>query len=98
MKLRKLLENIEYKIIARRVEANLESRIASASETSLESEVENLTSDSRKVTKNTTFVCIVGAVSDGHKYIQEVIEKGVNRTDLKTFPFPIVIYNFIEKL
>lgn len=76
MKLRKLLENIEYKIIARRVEANLESRIASVSETSLESEVENLTSDSRKVTKNTTFVCIVGAVSDGHKYIQEVIEKG----------------------
>ena len=29
--------------------------------------------------------------------IEEVIEKGVNRTDLKTFPFPIVIYNFIEK-
>ncbi|MEN2399651.1 A/G-specific adenine glycosylase [Flavobacterium sp. MC2016-06] len=29
--------------------------------------------------------------------IKEVIENGVNMIDLKTFPFPIVIYNFIEK-
>lgn len=29
--------------------------------------------------------------------ISDVIEKGVDQTELITFPFPIVIYNFIEK-
>ena len=30
--------------------------------------------------------------------IKELIENGINKHDLKTFPFPIVIYNFIEKM
>lgn len=42
---------------------------------SLETEVTALTSDSRKVADGSAFVCIVGAVSDGHKYIDQVIEK-----------------------
>lgn len=42
---------------------------------SLETEVTSLTSDSRKVTDGSAFVCIVGAVSDGHQYIDQVIER-----------------------
>ncbi len=35
-----------------------------------------LTSDSRKVQRGTVFVSIVGAVSDGHKYVSAVVESG----------------------
>jgi UDP-N-acetylmuramoyl-L-alanyl-D-glutamate--2,6-diaminopimelate ligase len=38
--------------------------------------VTELVYDSRKVVKDCVFVCISGAVSDGHTYINEVIEKG----------------------
>lgn len=62
MKLIKLLENLEYDLINGNIEA----------------EVGNLTSDSRKAEKNTAFVCITGAVSDGHKYIEDVVQKGAS--------------------
>jgi len=62
MKLIKLLEHLDYEVINGK----------------LESEVDNLTSDSRKAKENTAFICIVGAVSDGHKYINEVVEKGAS--------------------
>ena len=32
--------------------------------------------DSRKVVEGSVFVCIKGAVSDGHDYIGEVVAKG----------------------
>jgi UDP-N-acetylmuramoyl-L-alanyl-D-glutamate--2,6-diaminopimelate ligase len=38
--------------------------------------VTELVYDSRKVVKGSVFVCITGAVSDGHTYIQEVARKG----------------------
>lgn len=38
--------------------------------------VTDLVYDSRKATKGCVFVCITGAVSDGHDYIGEVAEKG----------------------
>lgn len=38
--------------------------------------VDTLTSDSRKVCHNSAFVCIKGAVSDGHKYIPDVVSSG----------------------
>jgi UDP-N-acetylmuramoyl-L-alanyl-D-glutamate--2,6-diaminopimelate ligase len=38
--------------------------------------VTELVYDSRKVVKDSVFVCITGAVTDGHKYINEVTEKG----------------------
>lgn len=38
--------------------------------------VTELIYDSRKATKDCVFVCISGAVSDGHNYISDVIEKG----------------------
>lgn len=62
MKLAQLVDNMEYKLVSG----------------SLEAEVKNLTSDSRKVEKITAFVCIVGAVSDGHRFIPEVVEKGAS--------------------
>lgn len=62
MELVKLLEHLDYEIISGSIGA----------------EVDNLTSDSRKAMKNTVFICIVGAVSDGHKYISDVVEKGAS--------------------
>ncbi len=38
--------------------------------------VTELMNDSRKVVKNSVFVCISGAISDGHDFINEVAEKG----------------------
>ncbi|NLK27708.1 MAG: UDP-N-acetylmuramoyl-L-alanyl-D-glutamate--2,6-diaminopimelate ligase [Clostridiales bacterium] len=38
--------------------------------------VTDLVYDSRKVTKDSVFVCITGAIADGHNYIQEVVSKG----------------------
>ncbi len=39
-------------------------------------EITTLTNDSRKVEPGSVFVCISGAISDGHDYIDEVAEKG----------------------
>lgn len=60
MELSGLLEKIDYEILK-------------GSETI---EIENLVMDSRKVSQGDVFVCIHGAVSDGHKYIDDVIKKG----------------------
>lgn len=38
--------------------------------------VTDLVYDSRKITKDCVFVCIAGAVYDGHEYIAEAVEKG----------------------
>ena len=60
MKLTKLLERLEYKVVRG----------------SDQIEVTELINDSRKVSKGSVFVCISGAVSDGHSYVAEVAEKG----------------------
>lgn len=39
-------------------------------------EVSGVVYDSRKVEKNSLFICIKGAVSDGHDFAAEVVEKG----------------------
>lgn len=39
-------------------------------------EISTLVYDSRKITKDSVFVCIVGAVSDGHAYLDQAAEKG----------------------
>lgn len=59
MKLSRLVENVSVKVI----------------QGDIDCEIAGLTSDSRKVSEKTAFVCIVGAVSDGHKYLSEVIAK-----------------------
>lgn len=60
MRLDKLLERLEYKII----------------QGSEQIEVTTLCNDSRKVENGSAFVCISGAVSDGHGYVSDVISKG----------------------
>jgi UDP-N-acetylmuramoyl-L-alanyl-D-glutamate--2,6-diaminopimelate ligase len=60
MKLEHLLERLEYKCIQGDVHIS----------------VTDLVYDSRKATKDCVFVCITGAVSDGHDYIEEVAAKG----------------------
>ena len=62
MKLRKICEEIEYTLL----------------QGSLETEVRDIIYDSRKIAPETRFVCMVGAVTDGHKYIPDAVEKGAS--------------------
>lgn len=60
MKLDKLLERFEYETV----------------QGSAEIEVTTLVNDSRKVEKGSVFVCISGAVSDGHQFAADVAAEG----------------------
>ncbi|MDO4343463.1 MAG: UDP-N-acetylmuramoyl-L-alanyl-D-glutamate--2,6-diaminopimelate ligase [Eubacteriales bacterium] len=60
MKLSELLERLEYQCI----------------QGDLETEVTDIVNDSRKVREGCLFLCIKGAVSDGHKYVPDVVAKG----------------------
>ncbi len=60
MKTSDLCEKIEYKLL----------------QGSMNTEVSDIIYDSRKVTAGTMFVCMVGAVTDGHKYIPDAVNKG----------------------
>lgn len=59
MKLSALIEGLDYRVLSGDVQT----------------EVTTLTADSRKVIEGSVFVCIVGAASDGHSFISQVIEK-----------------------
>lgn len=63
MKLTKLLERLDYKVVAG----------------SDNIEITELVNDSRKVVPGSVFVCISGAVSDGHQYVKDVAEKVLQR-------------------
>ena len=60
MKLISLLERLEYTCI----------------QGSTDQEVKNVVYDSRKVEEVSLFICIRGAVVDGHKFVPDVIAKG----------------------
>ena len=60
MQIAKLLENLEYELVAG----------------SLNTEITTLVYDSRKVEKGSVFVCISGTVRDAHDFIPDVVEKG----------------------
>lgn len=60
MKLSRLLERLEYEVV----------------QGSDQTEITTLINDSRKAEKGSVFVCISGAVSDGHKFAEEVAQKG----------------------
>lgn len=60
MKLTKLLERLDYECLGGSVNI----------------EVEDVVYDSRKVREDSLFICIRGAVSDGHSFVDQVIEKG----------------------
>ncbi len=63
MKLDNLLKNLEYTCI--------QGSISGV-------EVSRIVYDSRKASEGDLFVCISGAVSDGHSFAREVAEKGVS--------------------
>ena len=60
MKLSDLLERLEYECL----------------QGSVDQEVTGLAYDSRKAEKGSVFVCIPGAVRDGHEFGPQVAEKG----------------------
>ena len=60
MKLTKLLERLKYTVL----------------QGSDKIEITTLCNDSRKVTEGSVFVCISGAVVDGHNFISDVADKG----------------------
>ena len=62
MKLKQLLERLEYETI----------------QGSDQTEITTLINDSRQVQQGSVFVCISGAVSDGHRFAREVAEKGAS--------------------
>ena len=59
MKLSRLLERVTY------------TRLQGV----LDVEVTDVVNDSRKVTRGSLFICIKGAVTDGHQYAADVIKK-----------------------
>lgn len=60
MQIQKLMEHLDYKLLTG----------------SMETEISTLVYDSRKVEKDSVFVCISGTVRDAHDFIPEVVEKG----------------------
>lgn len=44
----------------------------------MEAVVRDIVYDSRKIARDTVFVCMVGAVTDGHAYIPDAVEKGAS--------------------
>ncbi|MBQ7954277.1 MAG: UDP-N-acetylmuramoyl-L-alanyl-D-glutamate--2,6-diaminopimelate ligase [Lachnospiraceae bacterium] len=60
MRLEKLLEKLEYECVCG----------------NLQTEVTQVVYDSRKVTEGCLFICIEGAVFDGHEFASEVVSKG----------------------
>ena len=62
MRLTELLQNLEYICV----------------QGSLDTEVRSVVFDSRKADKDSLFICIKGAVSDGHKYAEDVAAQGAS--------------------
>ncbi len=62
MKLEKLLSSLSYEIL----------------KGSVDTDIDDIIYDSRKVVKGTAFVCLKGFNTDGHKYAQDAIEKGAS--------------------
>ncbi|MBQ4362255.1 MAG: UDP-N-acetylmuramoyl-L-alanyl-D-glutamate--2,6-diaminopimelate ligase [Lachnospiraceae bacterium] len=59
MKIKELLRDVDYQVL----------------QGDVENEMTTLVYDSRKAEEGCAFVCITGAVSDGHKYVPSVLEK-----------------------
>ena len=78
MKVSSLLERLEY----------------SCCQGSVEQEVSTVEYDSRKVIEDSLFICIKGAVVDGHKFIPQVFEKGalvtLSEKILETEEYPYI--------
>ena len=62
MKLEKILKNLDYKLV----------------QGSIEKDISDIIYDSRKISRDTIFVALVGYNTDGHKYIYDAISKGAS--------------------
>lgn len=62
MELKKILNNIDYELVKGNIDID----------------INDICYDSRKVTKGDMFVCLSGALSDGHNFIDMAIEKGAS--------------------
>ena len=62
MKLNDLLKNISFTLL----------------KGSLDTEINDIKYDSRKVTKNDMYIALIGYNSDGHDYIKDAIKNGAN--------------------
>ena len=80
MKLEKLLERMDYKVLAG----------------STDIEISTLVYDSRKVEKASVFVCISGAVSDAHDFIPDVVKKGAAAVVVEKDVTPIEGVTYIK--
>lgn len=60
MKVSQLVQEIEYELL----------------QGDLNQEVKDIVYDSRKVSENSLFICIRGALADGHSFVKDVIAKG----------------------
>ena len=69
MILKQLLERLEYEVV----------------QGSDKIEITTLINDSRKVEEGSVFVCISGAVSDGHQYVADVAKKGAKAVIVRLF-------------
>ena len=45
---------------------------------SLDRDVSDVADDSRNVTEDSVFVCRVGTVTDGHRFIWDAIDRGIS--------------------
>ncbi len=81
MKLSQILENTKYDLL----------------QGSTEVEITDIVYDSRNLTKNCVFVCIVGAVVDGHKFIGDAVAAGakavVVERDVSDIPQTTAVIN-----
>lgn len=62
MKLSRICQEVEYRLL----------------QGGMDVQVRDIVYDSRKIAKETMFVCMVGAVADGHHYIAEAVAKGAS--------------------
>lgn len=62
MLLRDVLKNVDYKVIKGNIDVN----------------IENIFYNSKNVCKNSAFIALVGYNMDGHKYIDDAIDRGAN--------------------
>ena len=80
MKLSKLLEKIEYTVLAGNIDT----------------EVSTLVYDSRKVQNGSVFVCISGSVRDAHEFIPDVVKNGASAVIVEKEVTPIDGVTYIK--
>ena len=60
MKLKEILNGIDYKLI----------------KGNINTEIKDISYDSREIKENDAFICLVGIDTNGHNYIKDAIQKG----------------------